>query len=100
MPEPDPLAALFVASFNNDLMALNSSARVVLPSGGTRQPVLELQDEGGNFLCLIPEEASPEMVAIAYRLYATALTRGVAAGEEAAWEKLRFLIGAAAELRD
>ena len=36
------------------------------------------------------------MAAIAFRLYARGLNRGVRAGEDAAWAKLRYLIGAAA----
>lgn len=97
MNDPDSLAALFVASFNRDLAALQSPARVALSGHSTHQTVLEMHDQDGNLLCLLPDATSPEMVAIAYRLYAHALTRGIAAGEQSAWAKLRYLIGAAAD---
>ncbi len=93
MTDPDPIRALFVESFNLDLAALNSPARVCLPSGDN-SGVLELQDDEGTFLDFIPESAAPEMVAIAYRLYGRGLNHGVRVGEEAAWAKLRHLIGA------
>lgn len=100
MNDPDSPAALFVASFNRDLATLRSPARVALPGLGTRQAVLEMHDQDGNLLCLVPEATSPEMVAIAYRLYAHALNRGIVAGEQSAWAKLRYLIGAAADHAD
>lgn len=95
MTDPDPIDTLFLESFNLDLSALSSAARVARPSTG-QDNVLELQDDEGNFLCFIPADSSPEMAAIAYRLYGQGLNRGTRAGEEAAWAKLRHLIGAAA----
>lgn len=96
MPNPDPVnCALFVESFNLDLVALSSGARVKLSTEGSRDGQLELRDDEGNFICLIPSDTRPEMAAIAYRLYGQGLNRGVRAGEEAAWAKLRYLIGAA-----
>lgn len=95
MADPDPISELFVESFNLDLAELHSAARVALPSNGNHGDVLELQDDEGNFLCFVPTEASPEMVAIAYRLHGQGLNRGVRVGEAAAWAKLRHLIGAA-----
>jgi len=100
MDDPDSLAALFVASFNRDLAALGSLARVGRPSADNHREVLELQDAQGNFLCFVPECASAEMVDIAYRLYAEGLKRGILGGEQAAWARLRHLIGAAADHGD
>lgn len=96
MADPDPIGALFVESFNLDLAELHSAARVALPSNGNHGDVLELRDDEGNFLSFVPADASPEMVAIAYRLYGQGLNHGVRLGEAAAWAKLRYLIGAAA----
>lgn len=100
MDERQSLGALFVASFNRDLDALNCPARVALPSAGDAREILELHDADGNHLCTVPESIVPDMVAIAYRLYLQGLRRGLEAGEQAAWAKLRFLIGAAADLAD
>lgn len=96
MTEADPIKALFVEHFNLDLATLSSSARVAMPADDHLTDKLELQDDEGTFLALIPMDTSAEMAAIAYRLYGHALNRGVRLGEEAAWAKLRFLIGAAA----
>jgi len=57
--------------------------------------MLELQDDEGTFLDFIPASSNPQMAAIAYRLYGRGLNLGVRAGEDAAWAKLRHLIGAA-----
>lgn len=92
---PNRIKQLFVDSFNTDLAALHSAARVALPPNEAHGDVLELQDEEGRFLEFIPDSASPEMVAIAYRLYGRGLNRGIRAGEYTAWAKLRRLIGAA-----
>lgn len=93
---PDPIRALFVETFNLELSDLHSAARVALPPGDDPPDTLELRDDEGNFLTFVPTDASPDMVAIAYRLYAQGLNFGVRAGEAAAWAKLRHLIGAAA----
>jgi hypothetical protein len=95
MTEPDPITALFVEHFNLDLAAISSAARVAIAAGVNPSEKLELQDDEGNVLTLIPSDASPEMVAIAYRLYGQGLNAGVRMGEAAAWAKLRHLIGAA-----
>jgi len=84
-----------VERFNARLLQLNSSARVALTRIVGHTDMLELRDDEENFLEFIPAEASPEMAAIAFRLYARGLNRGVRAGEDAAWAKLRYLIGAA-----
>ena len=88
----DPL----IERFNARLAELNSSARVAFARIAGHSGMLELRDDAENFLEFIPAEASPEMAAIAFRLYARGLNRGVRAGEDAAWAKLRYLIGAAA----
>ncbi|MDF0491571.1 hypothetical protein PX699_16705 [Sphingobium sp. H39-3-25] len=93
---PDRIRQLLVETFNADLAALLSTARVALPSIEGHDGVLELQNEEGEFLDFIPDSASPEMVAITYRLYRRGFSGGLRAGEEAAWVKLRRLIGAAA----
>jgi hypothetical protein len=93
--EIDPLKALFVESFNLDLAALFSSACVALPGGGAREDVLELQDDERNFLAFIPADTAPEMAAVAYALYGQAFNRGIRAGEDFAWAKLRHLISLA-----
>ena len=85
-----------VQRFNARLVALNSSARVALTRIATHAGMLELRDDEENFLEFIPGDASPEMAEIAFRLYARGLNRGVRSGEDAAWAKLRFMIGAAA----
>lgn len=82
------------------LMTLDCPAGVSLPRDSRHSGLLELQDEEGDFLEFIPIGASPEMVAIAYRLYGRGLNRGTRAGEESAWAKLRTLIGAAAVSTD
>jgi hypothetical protein len=89
-------AALFIASFNRDLAALKCPAQVSLPSDDNRRDVIELQDAEGNFLGFVPESASPELVAVTYGLYVQGLRRGIQVGEQAAWARLRLLIGAAA----
>ncbi|MFB0874994.1 hypothetical protein [Sphingobium sp. sgz301303] len=97
MSAQDPvITALFIASYNADLAALDSSARVAVPSNAPNPDMLELQDDEGTCLAMIPASAAPQMVAIAYRLYGRGLNLGVRAGEEAAWAKLRHMIGAAA----
>lgn len=97
MSAQDPvITAMFIESYNADLAALGSAARVALPSNALHDDMLELQDDEGTFLDLIPASAEPQMAAIAYRLYGRGLNLGVRAGEDAAWAKLRHLIGAAA----
>ena len=86
-PTPDPIGELLVESFNLDLAALHSTARVSLPTSGSHPDTLELRDDEGNFLSLVPADASPEIVAIAYRLYGQGLNLGARAGEAAAWSK-------------
>ncbi|MBV1686422.1 hypothetical protein KRR38_01720 [Novosphingobium sp. G106] len=61
--------------------------------------MIELQDDEGCLVGFIPADTAPRMAAIAYRLYGQAFNRGVRAGEEAAWAKLRHLVGAAAAER-
>jgi hypothetical protein len=95
-PDTDPIGAAFVDAFNLDLATLSSTARVALATDGPGNDRLELQDDEGLVLALIPTDASPEMAAIAFRLHGQGLNRGVRAGEEAAWAKLRYLIGATA----
>ncbi|PNQ04055.1 hypothetical protein A8G00_09140 [Sphingobium sp. SA916] len=58
--------------------------------------MLALIDDEGRFITELPLTVSSEMVALAYSLYGRGVTFGVRAGEDAAWAKLRFLIGAAA----
>lgn len=88
---------LFVASFNADLEQLSCEAQVTLPQNEAHEGMLELLNDEGDFIEFIPVDASPNMVAIAYRLYGRGLNQGLHAGEEAAWAKLRRLIRAAAE---
>jgi hypothetical protein len=92
---PDRIKQLRVDRFNADLAELDSTARVATSSTEVRGEMLELQDDEGNFLDFIPDSASPEIVATAYRLYGRGLNHGVRDGEAAAWAKLRHLIGAA-----
>lgn len=98
MEDITSIAAMFVAAFNEDLAALKSPARVGLAPADNPEAVVELHDEQGAFLCFVPNTAAPEMVDIAYRLYVHGLGRGLIAGEQTAWAKLRLLIGAAADL--
>lgn len=84
-----------IARFNARLVELNSAARVALTRLATHADMLELRDDEENFLDFIPAAASPEMAAIAFRLYARGFNRGVRSGEDAAWAKLRHLIGVA-----
>lgn len=95
-PDTDPIDATFVDAFNLDLATLSSTARVALATDRPGDDRLELQDDEGLVLALIPADASPDMAAIAFGLFGQALNRGVCAGEEAAWAKLHYLIGAAA----
>jgi hypothetical protein len=95
MPSSDTdISQLFVEAYNGDLDKLGSAARVALPPHGSDADTLALQDDDGNFLAFIPVSTEPKMAAIAYRLYGRALNIGVRAGEEAAFAKLRHLIGA------
>jgi len=93
----DPiLDPLFVESFNADLEKLESPARVAITSLCAGADVFELVDDEGQFVTLFPASATPEVTAAAYRLYGQGLGRGLHAGEDLAWAKLRHLIGAAA----
>lgn len=94
MDSPIPDAA-YVRRFNARLAELSSPARVALTRRDAHSGLLELRDEEENFLELIPGDASPDMAAIAFRLYARGYNLGVRGGEEAAFGKLRHLIGAA-----
>lgn len=97
MPARDSvITAMFIESYNADLAARGSNARVAVPSSGPQDDTLELQDDEGTLIAFIPASAEPQMAAIAYRLYGRGLNLGVRAGEDAAWAKLRHLIGAAA----
>jgi hypothetical protein len=97
MPTPEDLIGeLFVEHFNLDLAALPCPARVAMPAGSNQKDVLALLSEDGTVLAHIPSDAAPEMVAIAVQLHGRGLNHGARAGEEAAWAKLRSLIGAAA----
>ena len=93
---PGAIDATFIALFNRELEALSSQARVELPDTALAQGMIELQDDEGRLICFIPADTSPKMAAITYRISSQAFTRGVRAGEAAAWDKLRYLIGAAA----
>ena len=96
MPTPDPvITAMLIDSYNADLEAIGSAARVGLPSIDQSDDLLELQDDEGTFLDFIPASSAPQMAAIACCLYGRGLNLGVRAGEDAAWAKLRHLIGAA-----
>ncbi|WP_278984215.1 hypothetical protein [Sphingobium yanoikuyae] len=94
MPSSIPDAA-YVHRFNARLAELNSPARVALTRLDAHSGMLELRDDEENFLDLIPGDASPDMAAIAFGLYARGFSLGVRGGEEAAFAKLRHLIGAA-----
>lgn len=75
----------FVHRFNARLAELNSPARVAPTRLDAHSGMLELRDEDENFLELIPGDASPEMAAIAFRLYARGYNLGVRGGEDAAF---------------
>lgn len=97
MAQNDPiLDPLFVASFNADLEQLGSPARIALTNLSASGDVFELLDDEGQFITLLPMSATPDVTAAAYRLYGQGLNRGLRAGEELAFSKLRHLIGAAA----
>lgn len=100
MAQNDPvLDPLFVESFNADLEQLGSPARIAITSLCSGADVFELLDDEGQFVALFPASATPEVTAAAYKLFAQGLSRGLRAGEELAWAKLRHLIGAAADER-
>jgi hypothetical protein len=85
MPPDSIITALFIESYNADLAALRCAARVA-----AAKPPHE-----GSIELFVPADTSPQMAAIAYRLYGRGLNAGARAGEAAAWGKLRRLIGAA-----
>lgn len=93
-----------IAQFNRDLADRGCTAHVELfgledamVANERRCPqILVLIDDEGRFITELPLALSCEMVALAYSLYGRGVTFGVQAGEDAAWAKLRFLIGAAA----
>ena len=93
---PFPTSRAHIAETMSHALVLLGCAGHVAPS---RSPdhltMLELQDEDGEFLAFFPMYTSSETVAMAYRLYELGLSRGRRAGEQAAWAKLRTLIGAA-----
>jgi hypothetical protein len=96
MAQDDPiLDPLFVESFNAELERLDSSARIAITRLSSGADVFELLDDEGQLVTLFPASATPEVTAAAYRLYGQGLNRGLRAGEELAWVKLRHLIGAA-----
>jgi len=100
MAQNDPiLDPLFVECYNADLEALNSPARIAMTGLSSGADVFELLDDEGQFVTLFPASAAPQVTAAAYKLYAQGLNRGLRAGEELAWGKLRHLIGAAADER-
>ena len=88
-PHDTHLRSLFIASFNADLIALGSPARVAATTDPLPSDMLALLDEDGECLALLPDSMAPAMVAAAYRLY----RQGRMAGETEAWAKLRRLIG-------
>lgn len=97
MAQHDPiLDPLFVESFNTDLEALGSPARIGMTKLSSCGDVFELLDDEGQFVTLFPASATPDVTAAAYKLYGQGLSRGLRAGEDLAWAKLRHLIGAAA----
>lgn len=100
MAQNDPiLDPLFVESFNADLEQLNSTARIAITNLSSCGDVFELLDDEGQLITLLPLSATPDVTAAAYKLYGQGLNRGLRAGEELAWSKLRHLIGAAATER-
>jgi hypothetical protein len=97
MPTDPLITALFIDSFNADLAEFGCAARVAA-AAEAHAGSIELHDEEGDFLDFLPAETSPQMAAIAYRLYGRGLNAGARAGEAAAFAKLRRLIGAAANV--
>lgn len=103
MPDTRPPAShevitihsLLVESYNRDLERIGSVARVALPAEPANEGMLSLHDDEGAFLALIPVDTAPGVAAIAFSLHSLAFARGVRAGEDAAFAKLRYLIGAA-----
>lgn len=87
--------SLLVESYNRDLERIGSVARVALPADPANEGMLSLHDDEGGFLALIPVDTAPSVAAIAFSLDSLAFARGVRAGEEAAFARLRYLIGAA-----
>ena len=89
-----------IAQFNRVLAKRGCKAHVALfdlasaPCEGRCPQILALIDDEGGFITEVPLTASCEMVALAYALCGRGFSRGVEAGEDAAWAKLRFLIGA------
>ena len=86
---------MFVASFNADLQGMHCAATIALSQSAVHKDVFELLDDEGQFITFMPMSATPEVTAVAYRLYGQGLNTGIRAGEAAAWSKLRWLIGAA-----
>lgn len=96
MPDTDPvLDELFIARFNADLEQRNCTATIALPQSDEHKNVVELHDDEEQLVCFLPASATPEVTVVAYRLYGQGLNKGFRAGEELAWSKLRWLIGAA-----
>jgi hypothetical protein len=94
----DPiLDPLFAASYNADLEQLGSPARIAISKLPACGDMFELLDDEGQFVTLLPKSAAPDVTAAAYKLYGQGLHRGLRAGEDLAWAKLRHLIGAAAD---
>lgn len=85
----------FVDTFNAALTALGTSASIAVTTLPTDGTTFELLDSEGDFLDLLPSDATPEITRVAHRLYEMGLRRGRRAGEAVAWFKLRSLIGAA-----
>jgi hypothetical protein len=85
----------FVDRFNTALTALGSGASIAVTTLPTDGTVFELLDDESDFLILVPSNATPEIVSLAYRLHEMGVRQGRRAGEAIAWSKLRNLIGAA-----
>ncbi|AOH85607.1 hypothetical protein AWL63_18360 [Sphingomonas panacis] len=95
MPDKIVVDDTFVESFNLALTKIGSSASIAITTLTDAGDVFELHDDEGQFVTLLPATATPEVTAAAYRLYGQGLNRGLHAGEEMAWAKLRHLIGVA-----
>lgn len=70
MSEPYPLVdQQFVDDFNVALTALGSPASIAVTTLPTDGTVFELRDGEGDFLILVPSNATPEIISLACRLY-------------------------------
>ena len=83
----------FIDDFQSEIDRLGCMA-VVRPAGrGMPADTIELFDEDGGFISLLPSTVTPETAVLAFGLYQLGMRTGRRLGEDDAWSRLRQMIG-------